>query len=249
MPTVFDPIDLLGHRLANRIVMAPMSRARAAGPAACPGPSTVTYYRQRASAGLIVTEAIFPSEAARGQPATPGIYTDAQIKAWRQVTDAVHAEGGVIVGQLMHTGRIGHPDNLADGQPPLAPSAVRADHQVVTREGLRPCVEPRPMTAEDISRTVDDYRAAAENMVAAGFDGVEVHAANGFLLHQFLSSAVNRRDDRWGGSVPTGSGSWWTWSRRSAMPSAPTVSACRSRPAIRSTTCVSPMWTICARRC
>ncbi|UOZ03439.1 alkene reductase [Amycolatopsis sp. WQ 127309] len=201
MPTAFDPIELLGHRLASRIVMAPMSRARAAGPEACPGPSTVTYYRQRASAGLIISEAIFPSPESRGQPATPGIYTKQQTAAWRRVTDAVHTEGGVIVGQLMHTGRIGHPLFLADGRPPLAPSAVRADHQVFTPEGIRPCVQPREMSSADIARTVAHYSAAASNLVEAGFDGVEIHAANGFLAHQFLSSAVNRRTDEWGGDV------------------------------------------------
>ncbi|MHA6763785.1 alkene reductase [Streptacidiphilus sp. PAMC 29251] len=202
MATVFDPIDLGGRRLPNRIVMAPMSRSRAYGPAACPGPSTAAYYRQRASAGLIITEGIQPSAVARGYPATPGLYSPEQIRAWRAVTDEVHQAGGTIFAQLMHAGRIGHPSLLPDGLTPVAPSPIAAAAQVFTAEGPQPCVEPRELTGAEIEATVQDFAAAARNAIAAGFDGVELHGANGFLIHQFLSAHSNARTDGWGGSVP-----------------------------------------------
>jgi N-ethylmaleimide reductase len=201
MTTAFDPIKLGKIELANRIVMAPMSRSRSYGPAALPSPAAATYYRQRASAGLIISEGIQPSPIARGYPATPGLHTPEQVQAWRGVTDAVHAAGGVIFAQLMHAGRIGHPTLLPAGQAPVGPSAVRADAIVFTQAGPQPCVEPRQLSAEDIWATVQDFAAAARNAVAAGFDGVEIHGANGFLIHQFLSDNANTRDDEWGGSV------------------------------------------------
>ena len=201
MPTAFDPIVLGGRELASRIVMAPMSRSRAYGPAAAPGPSTARYYAQRAGAGLIVSEGISPSPVGHGYPATPGLYDRAQVAAWRPVTDAVHAAGGVIFAQLMHGGRIGHPSMLPDGAVPVAPSPVRADTQVFTRTGPQPCVRPREMTAGDITRTIGEFAAAAANAVEAGFDGVEIHAGNGFLVHQFFAANTNTRTDEWGGSV------------------------------------------------
>jgi N-ethylmaleimide reductase len=201
MPTAFDPIVLGGRELASRIVMAPMSRSRAYGPAATPGPSAARYYAQRAGAGLIISEGISPGPTGHGYPATPGLYTQAQVTAWRPVTDAVHAAGGVIFAQLMHGGRIGHPSMLPGGAVPLAPSPVRADTQVFTRTGPQPCVRPREMTAGDIARTIEEFAAAARNAVAAGFDGVEIHAGNGFLVHQFLAGNANTRTDEWGGSV------------------------------------------------
>ena len=201
MATAFDPIDLGRHRLRNRIVMAPMSRSRAYGPAALPGPSTAAYYRQRATAGLIVSEGIQPSPVARGYPATPGLYSAEQVDAWREVTDEVHAAAGTIFAQLMHAGRIGHPSLLPDGLTPVAPSPVTADAQVFTPQGPRPCVEPRELTDADVTATIQDFATAARNAVAAGFDGVELHGANGFLIHQFLSARSNTRTDGWGGSV------------------------------------------------
>jgi N-ethylmaleimide reductase len=201
MVTAFDPIVVGGRELPNRLVMAPMSRSRAYGPDAAPNQATAIYYAQRASAGLIVTEGIQPSPAGRGYPATPGLYSDVQIQAWRQVTDAVHAAGGTIFAQLMHAGRIAHPSVLPAALFPLGPSAVRADAQVFTQAGPQPCVEPRAMTAQDIRETVRDFARAAENAIAAGFDGVEIHAANGFLIHQFLADNANRRGDAWGGSA------------------------------------------------
>jgi len=201
MPTAFDPIVLGGRKLASRIVMAPMSRSRAYGAAATPGPSTPRYYAQRAGAGLIISEGIAPSPVGHGYPAMPGLYTPAQVAAWRPVTDTVHASGGVIFAQLMHGGRIGHPSVLADGVLPLAPSPIRADAQVFTRTGPQPCVQPREMTAGDITRTIEEFEAAAGNAIEAGFDGVEIHAGNGFLVHQFLAGNTNTRTDEWGGSV------------------------------------------------
>jgi len=201
MTTAFDPIELGGRRLRNRIAMAPMSRSRAYGPAACPSPSAALYYRQRASAGLIITEGIQPSPVAHGYPATPGLYTEDQVLAWRAVTDAVHEEGGTIYAQLMHAGRVGHPSLLADGLIPVAPSAIAADTKVFTLAGPQQCVVPVELTQEGIAGTIADFVTAARNAVEAGFDGVEVHGGNGFLIHQFLSAHTNRREDDWGGSV------------------------------------------------
>ena len=201
MTSPFDPIVLAGQRLQNRIVMAPMSRSRAYGPDACPGPSAALYYSQRASAGLIVTEGIQPSAAARGYPATPGLYNQQQVVAWRAVTDAVHQAGGVIFAQLLHAGRIGHPSLLPPGVIPVGPSAIAANASVFTQEGPRNCVRPCELTSRGIAETISEFVTAARNAVAAGFDGVEMHGANGFLVHQFLSTNANKRTDIWGGST------------------------------------------------
>ncbi|MFI6028202.1 alkene reductase [Amycolatopsis magusensis] len=201
MPTAFEPIELAGRRLANRIAMAPMTRSRAHGPENCPTDATVAYYAQRAGAGLIVTEGTQPSVAGQGYPDTPGLHSPAQVQAWRKVTEAVHARGGVIFAQLMHTGRIGHPSLLPGDLRPVAPSAVAAAGRVYTGDGVHEFVTPTPMTAEDIARTIEDFAAAARNAVDAGFDGVELHGANGYLLHQFLAPNTNLRTDEWGGPV------------------------------------------------
>ncbi|MEV5550773.1 alkene reductase [Streptomyces sp. NPDC052309] len=200
MTTAFDPIDLSGLRLANRIAMAPMTRSRATADG-LPTALTAEYYTQRASAGLIVTEGIQPSVIGQGYPNTPGLHTAEQIAAWRAVTDAVHAAGGRIFAQLMHTGRIGHPDLLPEGLVNVAPSAVAATGQVYTPEGPKDFVTPRELTDEEIQATIADFAAAARNAVEAGFDGVELHGANGYLIHQFLAPNSNRRSDGWGGSV------------------------------------------------
>ncbi|MEU0806259.1 alkene reductase [Streptomyces sp. NPDC005970] len=201
MATAFDPYDLGGKPLANRIVMAPMTRSRAYGPGATPTDLMATYYAQRAGAGLIVTEGTQPSVVGQGYPDTPGLHSAEQVEAWRKVTDAVHDEGGVIFAQLMHTGRIGHPDLLPDDQLPVGPSAVAPQGQVFTHEGPKDFVTPKELTEAEITRTVDDFATAARNAVAAGFDGVEIHGANGYLVHQFLAPNSNRRTDAWGGSV------------------------------------------------
>ncbi|MFD9093354.1 alkene reductase [Streptomyces collinus] len=201
MTTAFDPIDLGGKRLANRIVMAPMTRSRAFGPDAEPTELMATYYAQRAGAGLIVTEGVQPSPVGQGYPDTPGLHTSGQVRAWRTVTDAAHREGGVIFAQLMHTGRIGHPSLLPDDLVPVAPSAVAARGQVFTHEGPKDYVTPKELSEADIHRTIADFAAAARNAVEAGFDGVEIHGANGYLIHQFLAPNTNRRTDAWGAST------------------------------------------------
>ncbi|MEV4330686.1 alkene reductase [Streptomyces sp. NPDC049597] len=201
MTTAFDPIRLGGRQLANRIAMAPMTRSRAHGPGLTPTPSVVEYYAQRASAGLIVTEGIQPSVVGQGYPDTPGLHSREQIAAWREVTDAVHAAGGTIFAQLMHAGRIGHPVLLPDGLVPVGASAVAAQGQVYTHEGPKDFVTPRELGAEEVRATIADFAAAARNAVEAGFDGVELHGANGYLIHQFLAPNTNLRTDEWGGSA------------------------------------------------
>ncbi|MFE3603492.1 alkene reductase [Streptomyces sp. NPDC059096] len=201
MTTAFDPIDLSGTPLANRVAMAPMTRSRAFGPGNSPTASTVEYYRQRASAGLLVTEAVQPSVVGQGYPDTPGLHSQEQIAAWRQVTDAVHEAGGRIFAQLMHGGRIGHPDLLPDGLVPVGVSPVAAPGQVYLHGGPKDYVVPRELTSEEIRETVADFVSAARNAIEAGFDGVELHGANGYLIHQFLAPNTNLRTDEWGGSV------------------------------------------------
>ncbi|MFF8639250.1 alkene reductase [Streptomyces sp. NPDC015345] len=200
MTTAFDPIDLSGTPLANRIAMAPMTRSRA-GQGGVPTDLTVEYYVQRASAGLIISEAIQPSVVGQGYPDTPGLHSAEQVAAWRKVTDAVHAAGGKIFAQLMHAGRIGHPVLLPDGLVNVAPSPVQPEGQVYTAEGPKDFVTPRELTDAEIRATIGDFAAAARNAVDAGFDGVELHGANGYLIHQFLAPGTNRRTDEWGGSV------------------------------------------------
>jgi len=197
--TAFDPVDLAGIPLANRIVMAPMTRNRATGGGGVPTDSMVTYYAQRASAGLIVTEASQTCVVGQGYPFTPGLHTPEQVAGWRRVTDAVHAAGGRIFAQLWHGGRIGHPVLLPDGLVPVGPSPVAAACQVFTEDGMKDCVTPHELTDAEIRTTVEEFAAAARNAVEAGFDGVEIHGANGYLVHQFLAPNSNLRTDGWGG--------------------------------------------------
>ncbi len=201
MTTAFEPFQLGDKILANRIVMAPMTRSRAYGEGATATPSMATYYAQRASAGLIVTEGTQPSVVGQGYPATPGLHSAEQVAAWRPVTEAVHREGGVIFAQLMHTGRIGHPSLLPDGMRPVGPSSVAAAGQVFTHEGLKGMVVPQELTEPEIHQTIADFAHAARNAITAGFDGVEIHGANGYLIHQFLAPNSNQRADSWGGTV------------------------------------------------
>ncbi|MFC4554038.1 alkene reductase [Georgenia faecalis] len=202
MSTAFEPLAAGSLRLRNRIVMAPMTRSRADG--TLPTSDTATYYAQRAGAGLIVTEGIQPSAVGQGYPSTPGLHTAEQVEAWGAVTRAVHAAGGTVVAQLMHTGRIGHPANTeAAGHgalTPVGPSAVRARGQIFTPTGLQDHVDPDELTEDQIAGTIGDFAAAARLAITAGFDGVEIHGANGYLLHQFLATNANLRTDDWGGS-------------------------------------------------
>ncbi|MFH8470118.1 alkene reductase [Streptomyces sp. NPDC017991] len=200
MTTAYDPIDLSGTPLANRIVMAPMTRSRA-GEGGAPTDIGVEYYAQRASAGLIVTEGVQPSAVGQGYPDTPGLHSAEQIAAWRKVTDAVHAAGGRIFAQLMHAGRIGHPSLLPDGLVNVGPSPVRAEGQVYTHEGPLDFVTPHELTGDEVRATIGEFVSAARGAVEAGFDGVELHGANGYLIHQFLAPGSNLRTDEWGGPV------------------------------------------------
>lgn len=200
MTTLFDPLHFGNLDTANRIVMAPLTRDRA-GPDRVPMPINVTYYEQRAGAGLIVTEATQISPEGQGYLDTPGIYSDAQVAGWKKVTDAVHARGGKIVVQLWHVGRISHTSLQPNGQQPVSSTATRADGKTFTAEGMQDVSAPRALRLDEMPRLVDEYRRAARNAVAAGFDGVEVHAANGYLLEQFMRDSINDRTDAYGGSV------------------------------------------------
>ncbi|HEY7840647.1 MAG TPA: alkene reductase [Gammaproteobacteria bacterium] len=197
---LFTPIRLGRLDLPNRIVMAPMTRARA-GTGGAPNCLNATYYRQRASAGLIITEATQVSPQGGGFPGTPGIHSFEQISGWRQVTDAVHDAGGRIFLQLWHVGRISHPSMQPGGALPVAPSAIAPAGEVFTSEGPKPYVTPRALEIAEIAGVVEQFRRGAANAMVAGFDGVEVHAANGYLIDQFLRDGTNRRGDGYGGSI------------------------------------------------
>lgn len=200
MTTLFDPIQIGDIALSNRIVMAPLTRNRAiAGNVA--GPLTVEYYRQRASAGLIIAEASQISPMAQGYIDTPGIYSDEQVAGWRQVTDAVHAAGSKIVLQLWHVGRISHVSLLPEGAAPVSSTDKKAEAMTFTAEGFIPVSTPRALRDDEIPGLIDDYRRAARNAIAAGFDGVEIHGANTYLLEQFLRDSVNDRSGPYGGSI------------------------------------------------
>ncbi len=200
MSTLFDSLTLGDIALKNRVLMAPLTRNRA-HENGTPKAMAIEYYQQRAGAGLIITEATQISVMGKGYINTPGIYTDEHIAAWKQITDAVHNDGGKIFVQLWHVGRISHVSLMPAGEKPLAPSAIRADAQTVTEKGRVDVSEPRAMTIEEIASTVKDYSIAAKNAMKAGFDGVEIHAANGYLLDQFLQDSSNKRDDAYGGSI------------------------------------------------
>ncbi len=196
---LFEPWVMGPFTLANRVVMAPMTRNRADDDGV-PAPYAAEYYRQRAGAGLIVTEATQPSASGRGYAGTPGIHSDEQEAAWRVIGEAVHTEGGLIFCQLMHTGRIGHTTLLPEGTPLVAPSAVRAELLVENSDGVEVEAEmPSAFTIDGIHSVIEDFASAAERAVAAGLDGIELHGANGYLLHQFLSAGTNVRDDEYGG--------------------------------------------------
>jgi len=196
---LFRSARLGPYQLANRIVMAPLTRSRASEDGV-PRSLMAQYYAQRASAGLIIAEGTNISPQGRGYAFTPGIYNDAQIAGWQQVTAAVHARGGRIFPQLWHVGRVSHPSLQPDGALPVAPSAIRPQATSYTTAGFQPCVMPRPLEIAEIAEIVEQYRRAARNALAAGFDGVEIHAANGYLIEQFLRDSTNKRTDAYGGS-------------------------------------------------
>ena len=201
--SLFTPIRAGAIELANRIVMAPLTRNRA--PNAMPHSLMQTYYAQRATAGLIITEATAISHQGQGYADVPGLWSAAQVAAWRPITDAVHAAGGKIVTQLWHVGRISHTSLQPDGAAPVAPSAIRAKAKtVLIRDGapvFEETSEPRALGIAELAGIVEDYRIAAKNAIAAGFDGVEIHAANGYLLDQFMKTGANERTDAYGGAI------------------------------------------------
>ena len=197
---LFTPIQLGSYELRNRMVMAPLTRNRA-GQGQVPQPMNVRYYRQRASAGLIISEATQVCPEGVGYPNTPGIHSLEQVKGWRTITEAVHQEGGRIFLQLWHAGRISHPSLQPGGVLPVAPSAIKPDGDAVTYDGLNPFVTPRALDITELPGIVAHYRHGAHYALEAGFDGVEVHSANGYLLDQFLRDGSNHRTDAYGGSI------------------------------------------------
>ncbi len=198
---LLQPYTMGNLRLANRVVMAPMTRSRSDNPGKVPTDELhAIYYAQRATAGLIITEGTQVSEAGIGYINTPGIHTNEQVLGWKKVTAAVHAAGGKIFVQLWHVGRMSHPD-FHDGNLPLAPSAINPNEKSYTPEGFKETVIPKAMTTEDIKTTIKDFRKAAENAMEADFDGVEIHSSNGYLFHQFFNATSNQRTDEYGGSI------------------------------------------------
>ncbi|EJN28516.1 NADH:flavin oxidoreductase [Pseudomonas sp. GM78] len=200
MNSLFSQVQISRYTLSNRMVMAPMTRSRA-DDAGVPSELVATYYAQRASAGLIISEGVFPIAMGKGYVRTPGIETAEQVAAWKNVTEAVHARGGRIFMQLMHSGRISHPSLLPNGAQPQAPSAIKPAGQTWTATGLQDFVTPHALSVVEIAAVIEGYRQAARLAIEAGFDGVELHAASGYLPEQFLSTGSNQRTDEYGGSV------------------------------------------------
>lgn len=198
---LFTPLTIGTLTLPNRVVMAPLTRNRATPDGDVPNALIAEYYAQRASAGLIISEGTQISPEGKGYIQTPGIYSPEQVAGWKVVTDAVHAKGGRIFAQLWHVGRVSHTSLQPNGQPPVAPSAITAATKVFTPTGFADASPPRALETSEIPRIVADYRKAAENAMAAGFDGVELHGANGYLIDQFLRDGTNKRTDAYGGSV------------------------------------------------
>ncbi|GAB2511769.1 alkene reductase [Pseudoxanthomonas sangjuensis] len=204
MPTLFDPLTAGELQLANRIVMAPLTRNRS--PGAVPQPRAATYYAQRATAGLLVSEGVAISQQGQGYADVPGLYAPEQVEGWKRVTAAVHAAGGRIVAQIWHVGRVSHVSLQPDGRAPVAPSAIRANSKTFLVDaggngGFVATSEPRALEPAEIPGILDDYRRAARAAIEAGFDGVEIHGANGYLVDQFLRSGSNRRGDGYGGGI------------------------------------------------
>lgn len=201
MQPLFTPVRIGRYTLPNRVAMAPMTRSRA-GADGVPGALAAPYYAQRASVGLIVTEGTQPSDDGQGYLTTPGIYTDAHVAGWRQTTAAVHGKGGHLFIQLMHAGRMSHPDNTPHHRLGVAPSAIAPGAPMFTATGMQPIPVPHALTTDAVRQTVADFRLAARRAIEAGADGVEIHGANAYLVHQFLAPSANARTDAYGGSIP-----------------------------------------------
>ncbi len=197
---LLKPIKVGDLELPNRVFMAPMTRSRAANEGNVPFDIHETYYRQRASSGLIISEGSQVSERAVGYINTPGIYSSEQVEGWKKVTKAVHDENGHIFIQIWHVGRVSHPD-FHDGELPLAPSAVNPNSKSFTPQGFKETVAPKAMTLDEIQQTIQDFKNAARNAMEAGFDGIEIHSSNGYLFHQFFNQSSNQRTDEYGGSI------------------------------------------------
>jgi len=200
MNALWSPVKVGKLNLSHRLAMAPMTRGRAK-PDGSPGDSAAKYYAQRASLGLLISEGTQPSDDGQGYTTTPGIYTDAHVSAWRKVTDAVHQAGGHIYIQVMHAGRISHPDNTPHHRQPVAPSAISADQPMFTPTGMQQTTEPRALSTAEVKQTVKDFAYAARRAIEAGADGVEIHGANGYLIQQFIAPNANTRTDEYGGSI------------------------------------------------
>jgi N-ethylmaleimide reductase len=197
---LFSNFTMGAMKLNNRAVMAPMTRCRCINN--LPDESVVKYYSQRAEAGLIITEGMSPSDNGLGYARMPGLYTNEHVRAWKKVTDAVHAAGSKIFVQLMHCGRVSHPANMPSGVEILAPSPIAYEGEMWTdSEGMQPCPQPEEMTESDIENTIQEFVHSADLAMLAGFDGVEIHGANGYLVEQFINTASNKRTDQWGGSI------------------------------------------------
>ena len=200
MNKLFDQISLGRIALQNRMVMAPMSRNRATEQ----GDATdlmATYYGQRATAGLIISEGVQPSTVGQGYMSSPGLYNQSHVDSWKKVTSSVHEKGGKIVAQIMHAGRIGHPELYPSAHQSIAPSAIAANGQTFTPKGMLDFPVPREMTQQDIKQVIEEHAHSAKCAIEAGFDGIELHGGNGFLIHQFLSDSTNQRSDEYGGSI------------------------------------------------
>jgi len=200
MTDIWTSLKLGKLELKNRLVMAPMTRSRAA-PSGVPGPLAATYYAHRAGVGLLISEGTQPSDQGQGYILTPGIYTDAHVEGWKRITAAVHQAGSRLFIQLMHVGRMSHPDNVPDGAEAVAPSAIAPGVQMFTAEGMKPIPVPKALSIEEIGASVDDHRRAAIRAIEAGADGIEIHGANGYLIQQFIAPNANQRDDAYGGTI------------------------------------------------
>ena len=200
MSSLFDSARVGRYTLKNRLVMAPMTRSRAQADGT-PGELAAEYYAQRAGVGLIVSEGTQPSDDGQGYLTTPGIYTDAHVAGWKKIADAVHAGGGRIFIQLMHAGRMSHPDNTPHHRQPVAPSAIAPGAQMFTAKGMLDIPVPRTLETDEVRRIVQEFRYAARRAIEAGADGVEIHGANGYLVQQFLAPSANTRSDAYGGSI------------------------------------------------
>ncbi len=200
MTTLWDPIRIGRMHLSHRLAMSPLTRSRAMSDGR-PSELAAKYYSQRASLGLLISEGTQPSEDGQGFLNSPGLHTDAHVEGWREITDAVHEEGGYLFIQIMHAGRMSHPDNTPHGRPAVAPSAIEPEAQIYTPTGLKQVPRPRALSIDEIHGTVTDFRQAAARAIEAGADGVEIHAANGYLIQQFLSPNANNRQDIYGGSI------------------------------------------------